>query len=294
MQYIVADLEWNGAYSKKAHGYFNEIIEIGAVKLNERLTMVDTFHAVIKPVVSRKLTRLVSDLTNITGEELEDGTTFAAAADEWLRWVGEEDTILLTWSTTDLSVLLENYRFHLKCDRIPFMAKYADLQAYVQKHNALGNAGQQVGLARACEALGISDEGFEQHRALDDSRMTALIAQKTVEWEAFLPFVREADKAFYDRLNFKPYYIRDAASPLIARQHWRFRCPSCGRALRNRKEWRFYNQAFWAEMVCRTCDKTYTARAQFRKKFDSVEVKRKLTEKLADDKKTKSEERTTV
>ena len=26
MQYIVLDLEWNGAYSKQAHGYFNEII----------------------------------------------------------------------------------------------------------------------------------------------------------------------------------------------------------------------------------------------------------------------------
>jgi len=294
VQYIVADLEWNGAYSKKAHGYFNEIIEIGAVKLNERLELTDTFHAVIKPIVSRKLTRLVSDLTNITGEELQDGTTFIAAAAEWQRWVGEEESILLTWSTTDLSVLLENYRFHLKRDRVPFMTKYADLQAYVQAHNKLGNAGQQVGLARACEALGISDEGLEQHRALDDSRMTAAIAQKTIEREAFLPFVREADTAFYDRLNFKPYYIRDAGSPLIARQHWRFRCPACGRVLRNRKEWRFYNQAFWVEMVCRTCDKTYTARAQFRKKFDSVEVKRKLTEKLADDKQKTNEERTTV
>ena len=290
MHYIVADLEWNGAYSKKAHGYFNEIIEIGAVKLNDRLEFVDTFHAVIKPIVSRKLTRLVSDLTNISGEELQEGTTFVAAAEALHRWVGEEEAILLTWSTTDLSVLQENYRFHLKSERIPFMTRYADLQAYVQKHNELGNAGQQVGLARACEALGISDEGFEQHRALDDSRMTAAIAQKTVEWEAFAPFIREADKAFYDRLNFKPYYIRDPQSPLIARQHWRFRCPCCGRVLRNRKEWRFYNQAFWAEMVCRTCDKTYTARAQFRKKFDSVDVKRKLTEKLAENTEKTSEE----
>lgn len=290
MQYIVADLEWNGAYSKKAHGYFNEIIEIGAVKLNERLEFVDTFHAVIKPIVSRKLTRLVSDLTNITGEELQDGTTFKAAAAALLGWVGEEESVLLTWSTTDLSVLLENYRFHLKCDRIPFMTRYADLQAYVQKHKQLGSAGKQVGLARACEALGISDEGFEQHRALDDSRMTAAIAQKTVEWEAFLPFIREADTAFYDRLNFKPYYIRDPDSPLIPRHHWRFRCPGCGRVLRNRKEWRFYNQAFWAEMVCRTCDKTYTARAQFRKKYDSVEVKRKLMDKLSENKEQTKEE----
>ena len=278
MQYIVADLEWNGAFSKKAHGYFNEIIEIGAVKLDDQMRQIDTFHAVIRPVVSRKLSELVSDLTNITSEELEDGTSFPAAASAWRRWVGKEPAVLITWSTTDLSVLLENYRYFLKSDRIPFMTYYADLQAYVQSHNKLGSRGQQIGLARACEALEISDDGMEQHRALDDSRMTAAIAQKTFEQEAFRPFLLAADDEFYARLNFKPYYIRDIASPYIARQHLRFRCPACGRGLRHRSDWRFHHQAFYADMVCRTCSKEYVARVQFRKKYDSVEVKRKLLE----------------
>ena len=35
MQYIFLDLEWNNAYSKIHHRFVNEIIEIGAVKLNE-------------------------------------------------------------------------------------------------------------------------------------------------------------------------------------------------------------------------------------------------------------------
>ena len=55
MQYIVIDLEWNGGYSRKAHGYFNEIIEVGAVRLNETLEVVDTFQANVRPVVSKKL-----------------------------------------------------------------------------------------------------------------------------------------------------------------------------------------------------------------------------------------------
>jgi len=54
MQYIVLDLEWNGAYSKQAHGYFNEIIEIGAVRLNEQLQPDGKFHVVIRPQLSRK------------------------------------------------------------------------------------------------------------------------------------------------------------------------------------------------------------------------------------------------
>ena len=281
MHYIVADLEWNGSYAKKAHGYFNEIIEIGAVKMDETMQPLDTFHAVIKPVVTKKLSEFVSDLTNITPEELEDGTTFQVAAAALEKWAGGDDTVLLTWSTTDLSVLLENYRYFFHKGRIPFMTRYGDLQAYVQAHNKLGSPGQQMGLAAACAALEISDEGFEQHRALDDSQMTAAIAQKTFDRAALAPFLREADKEFYERLNFKPYYIRDIDSPLIPRSHLRFRCPSCGRMLRRRGEWRFYNQAFWSDMVCRPCGKDYTARVQFRKKFDSLEVKRKLTDKSA-------------
>ena len=40
MQFIVMDLEWNNTYAKKANGYINEIIEIGAVKLDEDIETV--------------------------------------------------------------------------------------------------------------------------------------------------------------------------------------------------------------------------------------------------------------
>ena len=102
MQYIVIDLEWNGSYSKKAHGYFNEIIEVGAVKVDEQMRVVDTFRAAIKPVVSKKLSTIVTDLTNITAEELEDGTTFTAMMRQLSCWMGNEPSTVLTWSTTDL------------------------------------------------------------------------------------------------------------------------------------------------------------------------------------------------
>lgn len=57
MQYIVMDLEWNGGYSRKAHGYFNEIIEVGAVRLDESLQVTDRFHAAIRPVVAASFPR---------------------------------------------------------------------------------------------------------------------------------------------------------------------------------------------------------------------------------------------
>lgn len=120
MQYIVMDLEWNGGYSRKAHGYFNEIIEVGAVRLDESLQVTDRFHAAIRPVVSRKLSEIVTDLTNITPEELEDGVTFDDMMQQLAAFVRRAPAAVLTWSTTDLLVLMENCRFSIKSRKFPF------------------------------------------------------------------------------------------------------------------------------------------------------------------------------
>ena len=51
MHYIVFDLEWNQAAGKIGHegGLPFEIVEIGAVKLNRRMQIIDRFEEVIKP-----------------------------------------------------------------------------------------------------------------------------------------------------------------------------------------------------------------------------------------------------
>ncbi len=49
MNYIVMDLEWNGGYSRYTHGYFNEILEIGAVSLDESMTVRSEFQVLIRP-----------------------------------------------------------------------------------------------------------------------------------------------------------------------------------------------------------------------------------------------------
>ncbi len=49
MFYVIFDLEWNNAYDYKLRKGMNEIIEIGAVKLDEKLNIVDTFKQLINP-----------------------------------------------------------------------------------------------------------------------------------------------------------------------------------------------------------------------------------------------------
>lgn len=277
MQYIVIDLEWNGGYSRKAHGYFNEIIEVGAVRLNEALEVVDTFQANVRPVVSKKLSDIVTDLTNIRPEDLMDGTTFSGLLAQLRGFAGKEPTVYLTWSTTDLLVMMENCRFFLHHQEVPGLEYYMDFQAYAQ--DRMGVTGGQVGLARAGEMLGIPEDNMALHRALDDSRLTAQILQKVYEPESFRAAVQRVDAEFYRRITFKTVILSDIDDPLVKRSELHFSCPECGRELKRKDQWRFRSRAFCADFSCKTCRKEYRGRVQFRQKYEGVECRKKLTEK---------------
>ena len=70
MHYVVMDLEWNQAMSSKS-SVFNklpihlrgEIIEIGAVKLNEDMTPGEEFQIDVKPMYFRRMHYKVKKLT---------------------------------------------------------------------------------------------------------------------------------------------------------------------------------------------------------------------------------------
>ena len=277
MQYVLMDLEWNGSYSKRAHGYFNEIIEIGATKLDENLQKIDRFHFMIKPVVSKKITNIVTDLTGIEASTLEDGGTFSEAITALKAFVPKE-AVVLTWSNTDLLVLVENCRFFFRRERIPFLHFYADAQAFCQPRIADDPApGQQMGLAKAAELLGISQEGLDAHRAVDDSELTARIFAATFEERSFEQFVKRTDEDFYKRLLYKPHFISHVGNPLVKPEYLTFECPACGRKLKAQSKWRYSGRMLCADMPC-ACGKKYVGRVQVKVLYDDVAVKRRLTE----------------
>lgn len=278
MQYIVLDLEWNGAYCKKAHGYFNEIIEIGAVKVSQDMQITDRLDLYIRPSVSRKLTKLVTELTGITDQEVKDGCSFPDAVAQLQRFVGQEPSAVLTWSNTDLTVLMENCRYYFDSDVIPFVQAYADLQAYAQERLSLGTA-QQVALGKFAELLGLDASNASLHHAIDDSLLTAQILQRVFDNEALAKHIHTADTAFYCRMAFKPYYITDIDSPFIRRSDLQFRCEGCGQNLKRCGEWKHVHRSFTAPFHCKRCNTAYTGRVQARRKYDSTEIKKRLLKK---------------
>lgn len=278
MTNIVLDLEWNGTYCPKLSGYFNEIIEIGAVKISPNGEIQDRFDVLIRPVVSRKLTPLVTNLTGFTDDDVRKGISFVDAMKLLRQFVGDK-ALVMTWSNTDLMVLMENFRYFYEQEEIDFMSAYLDLQQYAQTRLQLGTS-QQVALGKFAKLLGVYDESVELHHAIDDSELAATVLQHVYEPKSFEQAVQTVDGDFYKRLTFKPTYLKDIHHPLIPRAQLHFSCEDCGKNLKRTDEWRFTHRFFSAHFLCASCQTKYLGRVQARQKYDGVEIKKRLIKQL--------------
>ncbi len=122
MNYIVVDFEWNQPQNKQSKIFENngvrflcEIMQIGAVKLSENLSIVGEFSATIKPKYYTKLHREVSRVTHLTSDDLADGRSFPEEYGRFADWCGD-DFLFLSWGFEDIPILQQNTAFY----EIPF------------------------------------------------------------------------------------------------------------------------------------------------------------------------------
>ncbi len=175
MEYIVVDFEWNQSPYGKGTGKKKlpfEIIEIGAVKLGENRTIIDTFEAVIQPKVYKKLHHMTHELTGISQEEVDHGALFTHTIVDFMLWCGD-DFMFCTWGNTDLIELQRNMKFYRLLDLLPGPLKYYNVQKLFR---ILKDPQERpsCSLEAAAELLKIpKDANF--HRAINDARYTAKI-----------------------------------------------------------------------------------------------------------------------
>ncbi len=98
VNYIVFDLEWNQAKNRnwRVQSPINldgEIIQIGAVKLNEKLEEIDDFDVKVKPVFYPKMNKEVEKLTGITDDDLKDCPGFEDAVKRFREWCVVQPTV---------------------------------------------------------------------------------------------------------------------------------------------------------------------------------------------------------
>lgn len=278
MHYIIMDLEWNNAYSRTSQKFINEIIEIGAVKLDEKLNVAGTFSQLVKPVISNKLRARIKDLTHITNDEIRAGKPFADVIEELKNWSGN-DCIFMTWGDTDIRTMLTNFKIFLNKNSIDFIEKYADLQKYCQRFIDMKDL-SQAGLSYAAECLNIDPEQFPHHRALDDSRLSAECFKKVFNSDILFEDTVLCDGDFYARLVFKPFYITDKNDPLIDKGIFNCYCDMCGAKVTVVKDWKYGNQSFRGDFYCENCNREFRVALRIKKNYDYLDVKRRYFEKI--------------
>lgn len=167
------DLEWNqspyGKGSSKKEMPF-EILEIGAVKLNEEGQEIGRFSELIRPQVYRRLHPIMEGMLHMTMEELLVADIFQNVASRFLDWCGPGPYRFATWGTMDLTELQRNFRyFHVEADFEKPLYFYD-----VQKTYAYWTKSNAKSLEAATDELSIiKDEPF--HQALSDAVYTARI-----------------------------------------------------------------------------------------------------------------------
>jgi len=73
MNYIVMDLEWNQSYNGHMGEHPRmpfEIIEIGAVKVDKNLNIIDEYSSLIKPKIYKKLHSKIRTILNYDENEV--------------------------------------------------------------------------------------------------------------------------------------------------------------------------------------------------------------------------------
>lgn len=173
MNYIVFDLEWNQAELKKLENpnLTFEIIEIGAVKLDENGKIIGEFSQLIRPIVYPKLFYRVREVVRITEEDLKDGKGFPEVCSEFIRWCGE-DYIFCSWGPMDLTELQKNMDYYGIKNPFPLPLYYYDMQKLYSICFEDGKVRRS--LEYAAEQLMIS-ENMPFHRAVNDAWYTAMI-----------------------------------------------------------------------------------------------------------------------
>ncbi len=183
---IILDLEFNPVREPEIRDKMrSEIIEIGAVKLDDELKEISSFDRYIKPEYN-SVEEKISRLTGITNDQLADCGNFHEVMQDFISWIGDEPFSLYSWSLTDMNVMLDEIDYKEPDDESydRFFVHWIDLQRIYQRQMGFYKS---MGLTNALGTLNIYFDGAE-HGALADARNTAEIMRFMSDGEKMRSF----------------------------------------------------------------------------------------------------------
>lgn len=173
--YIVVDLEATcedrKLLSQQKREFDNEIIEIGAVKVNEQGEVIDSFSRFVKPIVEPVLTDYCKELTKIAQRDIDVAESFPSVLKAFQEWIGS-DYHLCSWGHYDKK------QFKLDCERHQLDTKWVEPHISLKhQYQSIKKLSRGVGVRKALSKEGFKFEGTP-HRGIDDARNIAKIFVK--------------------------------------------------------------------------------------------------------------------
>ncbi len=178
MNYIIFDLEASCWLGRPPHGV-NEIIEIGAVKVNNYGEVTSSFSKFVKPTINPILSDFCKKLTSISQKDVDKAKKFPDTIQEFQDWIGadEDNYVLISWGKYDRTQLAEDCILHkLETD---WLDHHYNLKP---AYKSLKSLKDEPGLKKAVKMEGFEFTGIH-HRAISDAENLAKIFIKYFkEW----------------------------------------------------------------------------------------------------------------
>lgn len=226
MKYIIFDLEWNQPFDEVAiiqdPVYLTgEIVEIGAVMLDENFCPMDELRLYIAPKYYTKMHKQIAALTGIHDKDLaERGIPFPEAYQKFVSWCGEEYAFM-TWSMNDMPMLIDNMILHgIDVSDLP---ECYDIQRIFSREIMRGETRYSLDTALTL----LKEKGDTSHDALHDARNTAKVCDH-LDLEDYLH--EYTSKVFAERPTGTRYETRKQI--LVDPSLSEFYCPWCGQPVK--------------------------------------------------------------
>lgn len=207
MHYVFMDLEMNaiaGVYKEERQICRSEVIQIGAVMLDDSLKEISSFNTLVKPAYNTRIYERYEKLTGITTEMVADAPIFEIGLKQFVEWVetiaGKEYSIY-AWSDSDLKQVKSEIMLKKIAVDESIQHMFEQWNDFQQTYDRLFGVSNAISLADAIKSAGLSFEG-RQHDALWDARNTAALFMLIKDDEQYKKKVKPLVDLFQPTENF--------------------------------------------------------------------------------------------
>ncbi len=174
MNKIFIDLEMNKIareHKEARKRTIFEIIQIGAVKINDENEEVDSFNEYVRPELSSEMDRKIEKLTGIHFEQIAEADILENVFRRFVDWCGH-DCEIYSWSNTDKCQIIAEYE--IKGLQLPAGTErlFEHWHDYQEDFGTLFPHQKPMKLSTAVFLAGLDFSGRE-HDGLNDARSTA-------------------------------------------------------------------------------------------------------------------------